>query len=195
MNERVNRHNGEHSVNGSLHEGPTTTEYNSPLRPRLLLWSAADESGVARILKVYAKHFADLLVKSQEAENFLQNLVHTLATRRSSLAWKSYSVITSIHELQCVVESSSKPVRLTKKHGIGMIFTGQGAQYSKMGQDLLIYPVFHDFLRRCEICLQDLGCEWSLIGRLSVSFLQSSIIPYPVVQRLYERSGDVQYIL
>lgn len=191
MNEVANGHNGERYINGTLHQGPTTTNYHSPLRPRLLVWSAADENGVARLLKVYAKHFADLLVESQEAERFLQDLVHTLAARRSSLAWKSYTVITSIPELQRVIESSSKPVRSGKKRGIGLIFTGQGAQYSKMGQGLLVYPVFQNCLRRCEVCLQDIGCEWSLIGRPPVHVLHDSIIPYPELQPLYDRSDDL----
>ena len=168
INEVANGPNGETSINGTLHEGPTTIEHHVLLRPRLLVWSAADESGVARLLEVYAKHFVHLLVESQKAEEFLQDLVHTLAARRSSLAWKSYTVISSVYELHRVRESSSKPFRSSKKRDIGFIFTGQGAQYSKMGQDLLVYPVFQNCLRECERCLQDMGCKWSLIGRLPV---------------------------
>ncbi len=186
----INRIDGEAYINRTLHKGRAVTEFHGHLRPRLLVWSSADEGGVGRLLNVYGKQFTDLSLNPSEAENYLKDLVYTLTARRSSLAWKSFAIVRSTHELQYVSESSSKPVRSNKKLSIGLIFTGQGVQYSQMGQELLVYPVFQNTLRRCGTCLREMGCGWSLMGRPPL--LHGSTGSSPAPKPLYGRWEDHQ---
>lgn len=59
------------------------------------------------------------------------------------------------------MRSSQKP------GGLALVFTGQGAQYARMGLELLVYPVFHDIMSRANSIMEQLGAEWSLWGRSS----------------------------
>lgn len=58
-----------------------------------------------------------------------------------------------------LLRSRSAPV-------ISFVFTGQGAQWSGMGRELLGYPVFRTSLEQATKYLQTLGCSWSLIEEL-----------------------------
>lgn len=134
-------------------------------RPKLLLWSAADEGGLARIQEAYNRHFHDFYPQTFEEHAYLENLAYTLAFRRSALPWKSFAIASSVADLRNQGLALSKPVRSSKKLGIAYIFTGQGAQVAEMGRDLLTYPVFKMTLQRAEICLRGLGCRWSLLRK------------------------------
>lgn len=143
----------------------------SASRTKLLVWSAADKGGLARLGRVYNQHFSELSLGSADASAYLNNLAYTLAVRRSSLSWKSFAVVNSISELSSLGVSLSPPVRSTAFLSIGYIFTGQGAQFAGMGRELLVYPTFKNTLQKAEMCLRRLGCQWSLLGmRTSIFF-------------------------
>lgn len=137
----------------------------STSRPQVLLWSAADEGGLARIQEAYSRHFHDLSSDSFEEHAYLENLAYTLALRRSSLLWKSFAIASSMSDLRNQGLSLSKPVRSSRNLGIAYIFTGQGAQYAEMGRDLLVFPIFKMTIQRAEICLRGLGRKWSLLRK------------------------------
>lgn len=139
---------------------------------KLLVWSAADEGGLARLAKAYRAHFQQLLlsVSFDEASKYLESLAYTLAARRSALSWRAYTTARSITELQDLPTKISKPVRSRAQPKLGYIFTGQGAQYAGMAKQLIDYPSFKTSLLRSEMYLSELGCSWSLIGL----FLKSS---------------------
>lgn len=139
--------------------------YHSKQRPKLLVWSSADKNGLARLEKVYTKHFSELSLEPGEANLDLERLAYTLGSRRSSLPWKSFVVANSIYGLQRQGLSFSQPVRSSKNLGIGYIFTDQGAQFNEMGKELLAYPVFKKkTLQKADMYSGDLGCEWSILG-------------------------------
>lgn len=131
---------------------------------KLLVWSAADEAGLDRLSKTYNGHFRELSPRSVDMDSYLSDLAFTLAFRRSCLPWKSFAVVKSVSDLREMGVSLSKPIRSTQKLGIGYVFTGQGAQFSGMGQELLTYPIFKDTLLKAESYLYDFGCQWSLLG-------------------------------
>ena len=56
---------------------------------------------------------------------------------------------------------------------LSFVFTGQGAQWSGMGRELLGHHVFRASLEQASRYLQGLGCKWSLIGIYFVSCLSS----------------------
>ena len=131
--------------------------------PKLLVWSASDEEGISRLASVYHQYFLNLSHVLSD-ENFLRNLSFTLSERRSKLPWKSFGIFKSIDDLKTIKATLSKPVRSGPIIRLVYIFTGQGAQWPGMGQELLRFPIFRDSLEAANSCFKDLGCRWSLIG-------------------------------
>ncbi|KAE9365744.1 BcPKS1, polyketide synthase [Stipitochalara longipes BDJ] len=134
--------------------------------PKLLVWSAADEGGLARLSEVYDAYFKKALGTSHITDSYLENLAFTLGHRRSVLPWKSFAIADTPDSLQEYKNLISKPVRSSKNLGIAFVFTGQGAQYSQMGADLVKFPVFQKTLELVDAVFRDLGAEWSLFEEL-----------------------------
>lgn len=145
-------------------------EHEGALRPRLLLWSSADKDGLVRLANAYSAHMAQLSSSLciEEAGIYLESLAYTLAARRSSLAWKSFAVATSISSLQNLDVKLSKPVRSHVLPKLGYTFTGQGAQSAEMAKELFNFPIFQASILMSEMYLDHLGCEWSLTGMSSI---------------------------
>lgn len=140
-------------------------------RPRLLVWSAADEDGLSRQMQIYNSHFVRLPQIGDEGgdKSYFENLSYTLSLRRSHLPWKSFAISYSLKDLRNQGVSLSRPIRSTKKLGIAYVFTGQGAQFSGMGKELLVFDVFKRTLQAVDVCLHNLGCEWSLLGMFEIN--------------------------
>lgn len=133
------------------------------IRPRLLVWSAADQGGLHRLCSAYSQYFTDNPYTTHPS--FVDNLAYTLNNRRSSLPWKSYAILDSIEVLAKLAGAMSEPVRSTSaRPDLGFVFTGQGAQWYAMGNGLLEYPLFKASLLRSQACLKALQCGWILIG-------------------------------
>lgn len=134
---------------------------------KLLVWSAFDESGVARLRGDFQTYLDESeIIHSSEAGSVLHSLAYTLANRRTVLPWKSFMIADSLEGLRKNVSSEmSKAVRASTKPTLLFVFTGQGAVWHAMGRELNYYPVFHSSLKGSEAALHDLGCKWSLLGR------------------------------
>lgn len=59
----------------------------------------------------------------EESVEYLDSLSYTFAYRRSSLPWKSFSVVNSAAKLRSSEVSLSHPVRSSKKLGLAYVFT------------------------------------------------------------------------
>jgi acyl transferase domain-containing protein/NADPH:quinone reductase-like Zn-dependent oxidoreductase len=131
-------------------------------RPFLLPFSAHDKPTLLRNLDAHAK------VVSQYN---LLDLSYTLSNRRSVLLNKGFTVAS--HE---TLDDAFSNVATSftfadgKKRGpkpptVGFVFTGQGAQWARMGAELLEYsPQFLSAIRSLDAALEDLhdGPSWSL---------------------------------
>ena len=131
----------------------------------LLVWSAADEDGLRRSIKLYASHLSRLQ-NLREPREYLEDLAYTLSARRSSLRYRAYVIASSIQGLQQILEKDM-PEAVRSKHACntGFVFTGQGAQWHAMGRELLQIPLYRDSLGTSQEILASLGCTWSVFGK------------------------------
>jgi acyl transferase domain-containing protein len=93
--------------------------------PQLLLYSANSPNSIAKLIENYQ------LWVEQNPDQIL-NLAYTLANRREHLQYKSFSVFNN-----GVLGKASPPTRAAQAPKIVMVFTGQGAQWARMGAELL----------------------------------------------------------
>ncbi|KAB8201414.1 hypothetical protein BDV34DRAFT_237643 [Aspergillus parasiticus] len=139
---------------------------------RLLVVSAKDE----HVHEKMVARLADFLRQkeqhgSKDTESFLQNLVYTLGQRRTVFPWVAaypVPITQGLDGVAKVLETPKfRPSRPSQSPRIGMVFTGQGAQWYAMGRELTTtYPVFKASLEEADRHLRDLGADWSLIEEL-----------------------------
>jgi acyl transferase domain-containing protein len=134
--------------------------------PQLVVISAYDESGISRLSKMFDDYFADSS-SSKTALPGVQDVAYTLTKRRTHLPFRSYAVVNRSSDLVSFSASISGPTRRRRAVGIAFVFTGQGAQYSQMGVELMAYPIFKESLSKANLCLRALGCDWDLFGMSS----------------------------
>ncbi|PLB53839.1 hypothetical protein P170DRAFT_396789 [Aspergillus steynii IBT 23096] len=149
------RNNG--ALNGldSNHTG-TSRMVNS----KVLVFSAADEKSVKRMVKNYSNFYSKAIADDAVR---LERLSFTLAARRSHMLWRGFAIVTSPSDKEG--ENSlamAKPIRSSTEIGLAFVFTGQGAQYVDMGCGLIQFPVFADTLKQVDNIYGELGCSWSV---------------------------------
>ncbi|KKP02218.1 KR domain-containing protein [Trichoderma harzianum] len=150
-----------YTFSDSWAQQPKTTGRRRALernRPFLLPFSAHDKATVRRNIDAHGK------VASKYS---LLDLSYTLGNRRSNLASKGFAVA-SYNSLTKVFENVGENFTFADKKNIrsvGFVFTGQGAQWARMGADLMAYcPSFLRSIRALDLVLEELpdGPEWSI---------------------------------
>ncbi|KAF2871202.1 hypothetical protein BDV95DRAFT_443995, partial [Massariosphaeria phaeospora] len=136
------------------------------LGPKLLWWSAADKEALAKQQKAYEAHFSENSDMRRFTDEYFLDLAYTLSARRSRLAWRSFTVSTGVKDLSNLTKQASSLVRAKSAGRILFVFTGQGAQYKRMGAGLLQYPVFRRAMMAFDSCLFKFGCSWSVVDEL-----------------------------
>ncbi|RYP36755.1 hypothetical protein DL767_003254 [Monosporascus sp. MG133] len=152
------------------------------------LFSAASESALTAKLKRYREYLAG---GNAGATGRLRDLSWTLSNRRSTLSWRAVVPATSdvedlIRKLDDCTEFTSEPsssssakTRGSKPRILG-IFTGQGAQWPRMGAKLIEKsPAASKILARLDNSLQSLNHRdrptWSLREQLLAGADTSSV--------------------
>jgi acyl transferase domain-containing protein/NADPH:quinone reductase-like Zn-dependent oxidoreductase len=131
-------------------------------RPFLLPFSAHDKPTLMRNIEAYKK-----VVGNYE----LLDLSYTLANRRSKLPSRGFVVSDHESVVSAFGNVGENFVFAEKKKApaIGFAFTGQGAQWARMGSELMsYYPSFLKTIRRLDQVLGDLpnGPAWTLEDEL-----------------------------
>ncbi|KAJ4361269.1 hypothetical protein N0V95_002038 [Ascochyta clinopodiicola] len=147
--------------------------------PRLFALSAQDKEGLKRVKSTLADHLSDLANTERNNEKYMRDLAHTLNERRSHLQWQTYAIGFSAEDLADALRDSSSTAletRRREKPRLGFIFTGQGAQWPRMGVELMAFDVFRRSVEDSDRYLsEELGCPWSAIEELAKDTAESSI--------------------
>ncbi|KAL8982100.1 MAG: hypothetical protein Q9205_003293 [Flavoplaca limonia] len=134
-------------------------------QPYLLPFSAHDKPTLKRNIEAVGK---------VAGKYDLLDLTYTLANRRSNLQSKGY-VVASGATLDSVFANSAESFSFAEKKKrptIGFVFTGQGAQWPRMGVELMnYYPSFMRTIRKLDQALEDLpeAPEWTIEDALMES--------------------------
>lgn len=132
---------------------------------KLFVWSAKDENALKRMIQSHAE-FWDTSIRGCKAR--MNPLARTLATQRSIMSWRSYAVLAPDSSMNPATTSATKSLRSSSDRKLAFVFTGQGAQYAKMGADLRQYPIFQSVLARADTLLHKFGADWSVSGEPSM---------------------------
>ncbi|KUJ07891.1 reducing type I polyketide synthase [Mollisia scopiformis] len=173
--------NGVQNYDKSISENGFANEHNDYLGklsiwPKLLVLSAADEDG----LKRQAMTLSQFLQSHSRRwdPQFLYDVIEVFNTRRTLLSWKSYMVLDSASAFEMLESGLSKAVRrptAPSSRRLGIVFTGQGAQWAGMGRELLQWPVFEKSIERSQKYLGMLGCGWNVVDEISKDAERSRI--------------------
>ncbi|PWY79152.1 polyketide synthase [Aspergillus heteromorphus CBS 117.55] len=152
----------------------------APLDSQLLVLSARDESACKQMVANLKEHLQQKQLSEAEESHFLQELIYTLGERRTRFPWIAAQPVPTTTGLAGVIQALSTPKftprRTTKAPRIGMVFTGQGAQWHAMGRELIAaYPVFRASLQEGDGYLRALGATYSLVTELARDAASSRI--------------------
>ncbi|KAL4953386.1 hypothetical protein BDW69DRAFT_184521 [Aspergillus filifer] len=140
------------------------------LNSQVLVFSSRTEKGCLDTIanmKTYLSRHA-----GEDEETLLQSIAHTLGQRRTRFPWVAALHVPVRQGLQKALSTLSAvrlcPRRTTEPPRVGMIFTGQGAQWSAMGRELIAtYPVFESSLREADRYIRIFGGDWSIVEELN----------------------------
>lgn len=133
---------------------------------RLLVWTAADEGTLRTLIEAYETY---LKTRKSPVPFELDKLSFTLAARRSFMLWRTFAVVDGKTASSVGTEAAQLltaiPTRALTEPNVAFVFTGQGAQYVRMGLSLIQYPVFRDTLQQVDGIFRGLGSTWSIVGK------------------------------
>ncbi|RYP59770.1 hypothetical protein DL771_010748 [Monosporascus sp. 5C6A] len=127
-------------------------------RPFLLPFSAHDKATLRRNIDAHG----------QVADRYnLLDLSYTLSTRRTKLSSKAFTVASHSNLSDVFVNVAASFTFAEKKTAqtVGFVFTGQGAQWARMGAELIEHcPRFLQSVRVLDVALEELhdGPDWSI---------------------------------
>ncbi|KAG8407726.1 Type I Iterative PKS [Metarhizium acridum] len=138
-------------------------------KTKVLVLSAGNE-GASKMITLNLKNYLEKrkgTVVNEEA--LLENLLYTLGQRRTLFEWVAACRVPFSRGIDEVIKGLEalkfKPKRCRPR--IGMVFTGQGAQWHAMGREAIIaYPPFKASLEEGDVYLKQLGADWSLLEEL-----------------------------
>ncbi len=156
-------------VNGDERPHNNLNDKDREVMRRLFLFSAQDKEGLKRTKQALANHLLNKLGdESLNTQTYLADLSFTLS-RRATLQWRTSITASSIQQLwENLRNDANVSITRARDHPrIGFVFTGQGAQWPKMGIELMVYPVFRESIQAADEYLKAAcSCSWSVEGEL-----------------------------
>jgi zearalenone synthase (highly reducing iterative type I polyketide synthase) len=131
-------------------------------RRRLFVISCHDQAGFKCLGNVLVEHL-DTVGPAASGAGYLANFSHPLAAAQSGLPWKVSCLAGSAAELReqllTTLEENATRTSSSQKLCIGFVITGQGAQWARMGVEMLDWSVFSDSVSRSVAILRNMGCD------------------------------------
>jgi hypothetical protein len=92
--------------------------------PKLLVWSAADERGILRLQESWKSHFLGISKPDAEHSRFLNDVAHTLSSRRTLFSWRTFAVSRPSESLNTLFDKLSPATQARTSPNLAMIFSG-----------------------------------------------------------------------
>lgn len=173
-------------TNGSTEFGfeePKTNGVNYPNGPRLLVLTAQDKQGLTRVKGQLVEYIDTKLAyledDTHKRDLLLEKLAYSINEKRSRLQWKTFAIASSLEELAERLKDEETPMTVTQSSRvprIGFVFTGQGAQWPRMGVELMNYNTFEESVKAADRYLrEECDCSWSAIEELEKGKLTSQL--------------------
>lgn len=163
------------SARSFLGRSPQPSE--APVQPpRLLMFSANTADSLRRQVVNHQRYL-------EEHPDSAENLAYTLALRRQHLPHRAFSIVGD------GIEANTAPFTKTPSshQELVMIFTGQGAQWPRMGAELLgVDSTFTASIRHMDNVLSELPNppDWSIVGELEKASESSNLSKAYIAQPL-----------
>lgn len=132
------------------------------VKPTILAFSANDQDSLKNNIKALSGHLINPGVSVD-----ISDLAYTLSEKRSRHYYRAFTVTNSSHIEQDSLVFGQKAISAPK---IGFVFTGQGAQWSQMGLDLVdTFPQAKAIIQKLDEVLQKLPNppKWKLLEELT----------------------------
>ena len=134
-------------------------ENRSNSSPQVYILSSQDQGGISRLCEAYSNYLG-----MNHSHSTLHDLSFTLATKRTQFRWRSAIVASSKDELVESLSLKQTVSRADPGKAVGFVFTGQGAQWARMGVELLQYSIFKKNIQAADAYFKSLGSSWSAEG-------------------------------
>lgn len=131
-------------------------------RLQLLVFSANDKDTLQKNIQIMSDHLIDPAVDVK-----LSDVAYTLSERRTHHFYRGF--LTS-NTIDITPDSMITGKKKAQPPRVAFIFTGQGAQWSQMGKDLIeSFPLARSIIERLDAALQSLTLppKWSLLAELT----------------------------
>jgi len=132
--------------------------------PKLLVFSANEPSSLTSYAKTLSNHLLDPTVSID-----IDHLAYTLSERRSKLYYRAFT-ITQSKKPSLTAEDLVTGKQAASPPRIGFVFTGQGAQWSQMGAELVEnFPIARRVIAELDEALKSLPEPpvWTLLEELT----------------------------
>ncbi|KAK2739800.1 Type I Iterative PKS [Onygenales sp. PD_40] len=172
-------HEDDGNSESGISVGPgTPLNHDLPNRKRLFLFSTKDQAGIQRLTNVYSEAL-NKASRDKKDVHYLDDLAYTLSVRRSHFDFRSFAVAPTLASLSAQLSNGLPKIKRSSRQDNNLIFvfTGQGAQWERMGVELLSNSVFRNSVETSQNYLKNLGCQWDAIEELQKT--QDSNISFP----------------
>ena len=134
----------------------------------LFIISAKSSDSLQRNISALREH-VDQIVVNNERE-YLTSLSDNLRNRRARFRHMYAVAATSLQDLTEKLGLVLPLGRTGNMSPLVFVFTGQGAQWAKMGHSLMQEDSYNNTILEADRCLRDLGASWSLVGQLYLRY-------------------------
>lgn len=128
----ANVDSGSNDMNGSSHPtkvgADAVQQSEDPTETQVLVWSAADESGIGRLKKSWKQYFDQFSTSQENKETYLRDLAYTLAYRRTHFPWRTFAVAKGRDRMHELIGQLSIPVKAAPSPNLAFVFTGVRSQ-------------------------------------------------------------------